>query len=125
MTVWLVWIWTDKNADEKAHTFSRRSKNVKKRTKNGYRYCVNSLLGTCNSLKTMATDKLFQRTEYYYYCMLIYIQSLLWPATRPHYLLNFGSEKIGPLTIKLAFTVHILHMHNNDKTSQMEHCLFY
>ena len=32
MTVWLVRIWTYKNADEKAHTFSR-SKNVKKRTK--------------------------------------------------------------------------------------------
>ena len=26
-------IWTHKNADEKAHTLSRRSKNVKKRTK--------------------------------------------------------------------------------------------
>ena len=26
-------IWTRKNADEKAHTLSRRSKNVKKRTK--------------------------------------------------------------------------------------------
>ena len=26
-------IWTYKNADEKAHTFSRRSENVKKRTK--------------------------------------------------------------------------------------------
>ena len=26
-------IWTYKNADEKVHTFSRRSKNVKKRTK--------------------------------------------------------------------------------------------
>ena len=33
MTVWLVRIWTHKNADEKAHTLSRRSKNVKKRTK--------------------------------------------------------------------------------------------
>ena len=33
-------IWTYKNADEKAHTFSRGSKNVKKRTKN--EYCVNS-----------------------------------------------------------------------------------
>ena len=32
VTVWLVRIWTYKNADEKAHTFSRRSKNVKKRT---------------------------------------------------------------------------------------------
>ena len=43
VTVYLVRIWTYKNADEKAHTFSRRSKNVKngqKRTK--YRYCVNS-----------------------------------------------------------------------------------
>ena len=33
MTVWLVRIWAHKNADEKAHTLSRRSKNVKKRTK--------------------------------------------------------------------------------------------
>ena len=32
-TVYLVGIWTYKNADEKAHTFSSRSKNVKKRTK--------------------------------------------------------------------------------------------
>ena len=28
----------------------------------------------------------------------------IWPATRLHYLLNFGSEKKGPLTIKLANT---------------------
>ena len=35
--------------------------------------------------------------------MLIYTQSLIRHATRPHYLLNFGSEKIGPRTIKLAF----------------------
>ena len=33
VTVYLVQIWTYKNADEKAHTFSRRSKNVKNRTK--------------------------------------------------------------------------------------------
>ena len=33
ITVYFVRIWTYKNADEKAHTFSRRSKNVKKRTK--------------------------------------------------------------------------------------------
>ena len=33
VTVRLVRIWTHKNADEKAHTLSRRSKNVKKRTK--------------------------------------------------------------------------------------------
>ena len=33
MTVWLMRVWTYKNADEKLHTFSRRSKNVKKRTK--------------------------------------------------------------------------------------------
>ena len=39
-TVYLVRIWTYKNAGEKAHTFSQRSKNVKKKTKqNGY--CVN------------------------------------------------------------------------------------
>ena len=35
--------------------------------------------------------------------MLIYTQSLIWPSTRPQYLLNFGSEKIGPRTIELAF----------------------
>ena len=59
-----------------------------------------------NSLKTMTTDKLYQRIDYY--CMLIYTQSLIWPATRPHYLLNFGSEKIGPRTIKLTFIMYIL-----------------
>ena len=31
MTVWLVRIWTYKNANEKAHTISRKSINVKKR----------------------------------------------------------------------------------------------
>ena len=38
ITVYLMRIWTYKNADEKAHTFSRKSKNVQKqtkRTKNG------------------------------------------------------------------------------------------
>ena len=40
ITVYLLRICTYKNADEKAHTFLRRIKNVKKRTKN--RYCVNS-----------------------------------------------------------------------------------
>ena len=39
VTVWLMQIRTYKNADEKEHTFSRRSKNVKQRTINGY--CVN------------------------------------------------------------------------------------
>ena len=33
ITVYLVRIWTYKKGDEKAHTLSRRSKNVKKRTK--------------------------------------------------------------------------------------------
>ena len=35
--------------------------------------------------------------------MLIYTQSLIWPATGPHYLLTFGSEKVGPRKIKPAF----------------------
>ena len=35
VTVWSVRIWTHKNADEKAHTLSRRSKNVKKTDENG------------------------------------------------------------------------------------------
>ena len=59
----------------------------------------------CNSLKMMTSDKLYQRTDYC--CMLIYTQNLIWPAARPHYLLNFGSEKIGPRTIKLAFIAKI------------------
>ena len=33
VTVWLLRIWTHENTDEKAHTLSKRSKNVKKRTK--------------------------------------------------------------------------------------------
>ena len=57
----------------------------------------------------MTTDKLYQRIDYYR--MLIYTQSLIWPATRPHQLLNFGLEKIGPRTIKLAFVMHILYMY--------------
>ena len=56
------------------------------------------VLVACNSLKTMETDKFYQRIDYY--CMFIYTQRLIWPATRPHYLLNFGSEKIGPNQIK-------------------------
>ena len=46
--------------------------------------------------------------------------SSIWPATRPHYLLNFGSQKIGPRTIKLAYTYT-----SNDKTSQKLRRLFY
>ena len=34
ITIYLVRIWTYKIADKKAHTFSRRSKNVKKTEKN-------------------------------------------------------------------------------------------
>ena len=64
------------------------------------------VLAACNFLKTITTDKLYQPIDYYH-CMLIYTQSLIWPATRPHYLLNFGSEKIGPRTIKLAFIMYI------------------
>ena len=71
--------------------------------------CFHKLVGlvlrgalvACNSLKTMTTDKLYRRIDYY--CMLIYTQSLIWPATRSHYSLNFGSEKIGSRTIKLAY----------------------
>ena len=37
VTVWLVRIWTYKNADEKEYCFSWRRKNVQKRTKNRYR----------------------------------------------------------------------------------------
>ena len=35
-----------------------------------------------------------------------------WQATRPHYSFNFGSEKLGPSMIKLAYTYT-----SNDKTS--------
>ena len=49
ITVYVKRIWTYETVDEKAHVFSRRSKNVKnrqKQTKNGY--CVNSPL-CCNT----------------------------------------------------------------------------
>ena len=62
---------------------------------------LNEVLVACNSLKTLITDKLYQRIDYYR--MLIYTQSLIRPATRPHYSLNFGSKKIRPRTIKLAY----------------------
>ena len=65
------------------------------------------VLVACNSLKTMTTDKLYQSIDYY--CMLIYAQSLIWPSTRPHYLLNFVQKKIRPRTIELAFIMHMSH----------------
>ena len=52
----------------------------------------------CNSLKTMTTEKLYQRINLY---VNLHTEFNL-AATRAH-LLNFGSEKIGPRTIKLAF----------------------
>ena len=36
VTVWLVRIWTNENADKEDHTLSWRRKNVQKRTKNRY-----------------------------------------------------------------------------------------
>ena len=64
-------------------------------------FILRGVLVACNSLKTMTTDKFYQHVDYYY-CTLIYTQSLIWPSTKPHYSLNFGSEKIGPRSIKLA-----------------------
>ena len=58
------------------------------------------VLVVCASLKTITSDKLYQRIDYY--SMLIYTRSSIWPATIPHYSFNFGAEKIGPWTIKLA-----------------------
>ena len=46
-------------------------------------------------------------------CIELGFISSSWPATRPHYLFNFGSEKLRPRTIKLAYT-HT----SNDKTLQ-------
>ena len=68
------------------------------------------VLVTCNSLKTMTTEKIYQRIDYY--CMLVYKQSLIWLATRPHYLLNFGSEKIGPRTIMLALCICYVYIYS-------------
>ena len=67
-----------------------------------------------NSLKTMTTDKLYQRIDYYF--MLIYTQSLIWPATRPHFLLfvEFWFRKNRARTTNLANT----YLYKNDKTSQ-------
>ena len=58
---------------------------------------LGGVLVACNSLKTMTTDKLYQRIDYYF--MLICTQTLIWPSSRPQYSLNFSSEKIGPHTI--------------------------
>ena len=66
---------------------------------NGLVVC--GVLAARNSLKAMTTDKLYQHS--YYYCMLLYTQSLIRPATGPHYSLNFGSENIRQRTIKLIY----------------------
>ena len=73
------------------------------------------VLIACDSLKTMTTDKIYQRIDYN--CMLIHTLSLIWPATRSHYLSNFGLDKIGPCTIKLSFIMYFC-IYNNDKASQ-------
>ena len=59
ITVYVVRIWTHKNADEKAHTLSSRSKNVKKRTKTHEKrilcnftfrdYCLVMKISSCKS----------------------------------------------------------------------------
>ena len=57
------------------------------------------VLVACNSLKTMTTDKLYQRIDVY---VNLHTEFNL---ARYHTTLfvEFGSEKIGPLTIKLTF----------------------
>ena len=39
------------------------------------------------------TDKLYQRNDYYY-CTFIHIQSLVWPATSPHYWNDRRSRRV-------------------------------
>ena len=46
-------LWTYKNADEKAHTFSRRSKNVKKRMKTYKKRILCKFTFTVHSTVTM------------------------------------------------------------------------
>ena len=81
VTVYLVRIWTYKNADEKAHTFSRRSKNVKKRTK---------------------TDK--KRTVYKFILMLNFTngQSITSSEWCPHFLLTRGALRAKSERSKLS-----------------------
>ena len=76
-----------------------------------WRLCLYEVFVTCNSLKTIATDKLYQRIDFYC-CMLVYTQSLVWRATRPHYSLNFGWKK------KTTYDYTRLYIYNNEKTSQ-------
>ena len=55
-----------------------------------------------NFLKTITTDKLYQRVDYF--GTLIYAPEFnLARYYTQHYSLNFGSEKIRPRTIKLAY----------------------
>ena len=63
------------------------------------------VLVASNSLKTMATDKIYQRIDYYCTYVNLHTEFNL-PATRPYYLLNFGSEKVGPRTIILALCIY-------------------
>ena len=61
VTFYLVRIWTYKNADEKAHTFSRRSKNVKKADKNGRKtltaYVASASCRRCSMITDHAVDE--------------------------------------------------------------------
>ena len=64
----------------------------------GFALCGVSV--ACYFLKTMTTDKPYQHIDLY---VNLHSQSLIWPATTPHYLLSFGPEQIRPRMIKLAF----------------------
>ena len=73
------------------------------------------VLVACTSLKAMTTVKLYQRIDYD--CMSIYTQNLIWPAIRPHYLLNFGSKKQDHVRQNSPLLC-MYYRFNNDKTSQ-------
>ena len=65
LTVYLVRIRTYKNADEKAHTFSRRSKNEKKRTKTYEKRILCKFTFNCDRCKVLT--KIKQETAFFTY----------------------------------------------------------
>ena len=65
ITVYLVRKWTYNNADEKAHTFSPRSKNVKKRTKEDKKRILRKF-----TLKPIGTIRIGKLKKQYFYVTL-------------------------------------------------------
>ena len=114
MTVWLVRIWTHRNADEKAHTLSRKSKNVKKRTKTYEKrmLCKFTFRRICAAKIRLSFDCM--PLPFLFIC--IYIEKVI---------MRISAQKIRVIG-KIRLTLHLLTKGSKQLTSRISqslHCI--